>query len=184
MNIGSRRHRSDPATAKEKASVENSEDRVTKRNCIARSISTSFRRSCARTAAKFEAAAEKAFTAPDRSDKISAARSIVTRPQATVTTRSRKWPRRRRRSGCNISASPITAAARSRRADSMARALRAQVAAIRKSKRRVRKLPPLRRRRMRHPARRLARFRRRNAGRTRLRRRVSAFGFHICRKRK
>ena len=53
----------------------------------------------------------KGFACHDCSrPRTCAAPSIVTRPQVTATTHSRKWPQRHRSWACNISGLPITAA--------------------------------------------------------------------------
>ena len=91
-----------------------------RRTCIERSIWTTSRRSCGRIAANSRPRPREPFRAWSRL-KTFAAPSIATPRRATATIPSRKWPRRRRISDCNTSASPSTVAARFRRADSMLR---------------------------------------------------------------
>src|SRR5207253_2086581 len=83
---------------------------ATKPICIGRSISISFRRSYGKTAAN----SKRPSSIPCQNSskgKICAAHFIATRWRATVTTHSKKWPKRHANSGWSISASPITAAA-------------------------------------------------------------------------
>ena len=90
-----------------------------KPNCIARSISNIFRRSCARTVASSKRRETRTIAAVDRNGESPRHFSLPYHRE--------RWPQYARGNGgcgagaraCNISASPITAAARSRRTDSM-----------------------------------------------------------------